>query len=109
MSKCPYREWSVHDRGVEYRCVGGVKNGFLCEDEWSEHYECDWVRGLDKVTGQPKEKVAVAANEAIREVIIDAHMAGQIINDPGYDCGQAVADYGKAREYYDDLFASEKD
>lgn len=46
MSKqvCPFRVWGVHDRGTEYKCVGGVLDGWLCEDEWADVYECEYAK-----------------------------------------------------------------
>ena len=41
---CEYRNWSVHDRNTEHKCVGGYLDGYLCEDDQSEIYECEWAK-----------------------------------------------------------------
>ena len=40
--KCQFREWDWHDGGPNYKCVGGVHDGFLCENEYPDWFMCDW-------------------------------------------------------------------
>ena len=47
-----------------------------------------------------EEKVKVIGNDVLREIVEQAHMAGQI------DAGVVGPGYSNARAYYDGLFSS---